>query len=105
MLALQPVTGSTQIKAFVFDPLTQVLSVQFHNSAFVYHYREVPVDVAREFEKAESKGKAFGQLIRGKFDFSRVNTAAGDDDEAEPIALKDGSAVDTRTPWPTPASA
>lgn len=84
MIPLRPVANSSQIAAYAYDPASGVLAVQFHNSAFVYQYRGVSADTATEFEKAESKGKAFASLIRNKYDFARIDTSA-DTEDAEPM--------------------
>jgi len=79
---LKPVQGSSQIAAYGYDAASQVLAVQFMNSrGFIYQYREVPPEVAAEFEKAESKGKAFGALVRNRFDFNRIEVGEPADAE------------------------
>lgn len=70
MIALKPVTGSAQIAAYVYDAVQQILHVRFHSSTMVYGYQSVPPEVAEAFEAAESKGKAFYSLIRGKYQYT-----------------------------------
>ncbi len=79
MVQLKPVQGSKQVAAFGYDPASSVLAVQFVNSpGVIYHYRDVNAETAAEFDKAESKGSAMAKLIRGKFDFTRIEAAAGE---------------------------
>ena len=70
MIPLKTVTGSAQIAAYAFDPADRVLYVRFHSSTMVYGYQAVPPEVAEAFEAAESKGKAFYALIRGKYQYT-----------------------------------
>lgn len=73
MVQLKPVQGSKQVAAYGYDTTSGVLAVQFVNSpSYVYHYRGVDPDTAAEFEKSESKGAAMAKLIKGKFDFNRI---------------------------------
>lgn len=82
MVQLKPVTGSKQVKAYGYDATSGVLAVQFVNSpGVVYHYREVPADVAKAFDAAESKGSAMATMIRGKFDFNRIEVGEPADAE------------------------
>lgn len=70
MPPMTTVTGSAQIAAYGFDPVDRVLYVRFHSSTMVYGYQSVPPEVAKQFDAAESKGKAFYALIRGKYPYS-----------------------------------
>lgn len=67
---------STLIAGYAYDRDAQVLTIQFNDAPYVNHYRDVPPEVAAEFDAAESKGKVFGQAIRGKFEFSREHIEA-----------------------------
>ena len=66
MIALTP-CNSSAIQAFGYDPTSQTLALRF-SATKVHHYSGVSPELAAEFEAAESKGKAYGSLIRGKFD-------------------------------------
>lgn len=77
MTPLTPVPNSSLVAAFGYDAAAGVLALQLANTpGYVYHYRGVDADTAAAFEKAESKGKAYGALIRGKYDFARIDTTA-----------------------------
>lgn len=68
---LIPVTGSSQITAYAYNPGTQALTVAFTGGG-TYVYAGVPAEVADAFATAESHGKAFGSLIRGKYDYNKL---------------------------------
>lgn len=75
MTPLKPVTGSAQIGAYGYDPATRVFAVVFHGSG-AYYFQEVPPATAEAFDLAESKGKAFHSLIKGRFEFTRSDPSA-----------------------------
>ena len=62
---------SSALKAHGYDPIGRVLAVQL-TSGKVYHYTDVPPEVAAEFAGAESIGRAYGSLIKGKFEHVAV---------------------------------
>lgn len=66
MTPLKQVT-SAAMKAYGYDLATQTLAVQFGPTDKVTHFQGVPPDVAAEFDAAESKGKAWHALIKGKY--------------------------------------
>lgn len=70
MVALTPCTSAV-VKAHGYDASTQTLAVKF-NGDKVYLYQQVPPDVAAAFQGAESIGKAYGSMIRGKFEHNIV---------------------------------
>lgn len=78
MIELKPVEGSSQIAASGYDPATQVLAIQFKSGKSVYHYQQVPEDVAAAFDAAESKGKFLGSEIKGTFEFEKVDVSAAE---------------------------
>lgn len=60
---------SSQIAAIGHDPETNTLAVQFkgkNGPGAVYHYRNFPARKFDAFMAAESKGKFFGENVRGK---------------------------------------
>lgn len=84
--------NSSQIHTYGYDPVEQQLEVTFHCNGKdgcagsgkhasgmecakcggrghkgIYSYPGVPADVYGKFRDAESKGSAFGSLIRGKY--------------------------------------
>lgn len=66
MVALKDCSSSA-IKRWGYDPASRTLALVFNNGT-LRHFPDVPADVAAEFEAAESKGRAYSTLIRGKFD-------------------------------------
>lgn len=76
MIALKPIPGSTQVSAAAYDPATRVLSVVFHGKPTRYDYQDVPPEVAEAFDKAESKGRFIGTYVKGKYEFTKTDTAA-----------------------------
>lgn len=75
MIALKLVTGSSQIAAQGYDPVSHTLAVRF-TSGGVYHYAGVPPDEADKFAKAESLGKHLHTHIRGKYPHERQTEGA-----------------------------
>lgn len=67
---------STLIREFSYDEPTSVLAVTFVTGA-VYHYFDVPAEVAQNMRAAFAKGEFFNAHIRGKYRFDRQNS--GDD--------------------------
>jgi len=74
MTPLKPVTGSTQIASYGYDATSQTMSIVFHRSTKRYDYPDTSPEDAAKFEAAESKGKAFGSLFKGRT-FEKVETA------------------------------
>ena len=72
MIALTPVVSSN-IAAHGYDAGSKTLAIRFTGgSPKVYHYRDVPPEVADSFAKAESVGRAFIGMIRGQFEHTIV---------------------------------
>lgn len=70
---------SSQVAAIGYDSTSQVFAVQFKDrsgdpAGVVYHYADVPEDVAASITGADSYGKAVRQL-RG-FEFNKVDVSA-----------------------------
>ncbi len=78
MVQLTAVTGSSQVHSFGYDAAQRVLAIRFQNSAYVYYYQDVPQDIADDFAAAESKGQYVASHIKGKFEFTKVDTAAAE---------------------------
>jgi hypothetical protein len=82
VILFQP-CDSSQIAAWGYDAEAKVLGIQFHASRgggaepSVYHYADVPLEVADAFAAAPSKGKFFGASIKGKFAYERQPGADG----------------------------
>ena len=70
MVPLTPCTSSA-VAAHGYDPAQRVLAIKL-TSGRVYHYADVDADTAAAFAGAESIGKAYGSLIRGKFEHTAV---------------------------------
>lgn len=62
-------TGSSA--SFSYDADGQTLVVNFANGRS-YSYADVPAGVFAELEKAESKGKAYNELVKGKYPSTRI---------------------------------
>ncbi len=73
---------SSQIVSVGHDPATSTLEIEFpgrkeapHGGQLpgpVYRYTGVSAEDASKFMQAESIGKHFGQHIKGKFEYARV---------------------------------
>lgn len=61
---------SSQISAWGYHAPSRTLALKFASNGKVYHYADVPSDVAEGFAKAESIGKHFGAHVRGKYAYS-----------------------------------
>lgn len=70
-IPLEPVTSSN-IAAAGYDPARGVLAIQFKTNRAVRHYAGVPLELATEFQRAESKGKVYHGRIRRRFAGRRV---------------------------------
>ena len=59
---------STQIAAYSYEAATNTLSLQLKKdgASYPYHYSNVTPEMFAEFEKAESKGRFFGQRLRNE---------------------------------------
>lgn len=66
---VEKATASTDTTSY--DAATQVLTVTFAKGG-TYTYAGVPQDVADKVAQAESKGKAINQLVKGKFEATKV---------------------------------
>jgi hypothetical protein len=66
----QPVISSN-INEVGYDPVKQVLEVQFRSGA-VYRYARVPPDAFHEFMRAGSIGSHFAKFIKPNFECSRI---------------------------------
>lgn len=63
---------SSNIAAHGYDATSKTLAIKFKGTGAVYHYHEVPADVAHELANAESIGRFFGQHIRPKFKHTAI---------------------------------
>ncbi len=58
---------SSMLQAHGYDAASKTLAIRFSGAGKTYHYSGVPPEVASGLAAAESPGKFFGQVIRGKF--------------------------------------
>jgi len=70
MIALTP-CNSKMLQAFGYDTATQTLAVRF-GPGKVYHYKDVPQDIADKMRDAESVGTCFAANVRNAFQFEVV---------------------------------
>jgi len=57
---------STHIKSATYEPVTQLLIVEFH-SGTIYGYETVPAEVFNKWKEAPSAGNYFNRNIRNKY--------------------------------------
>lgn len=62
---------SSNIKSAGYSAADQQLEVEFSNGS-VYRYDGVPPQVHADLMASESIGRAFGQLVRNKFEGKRL---------------------------------
>jgi hypothetical protein len=62
---------STLIRAFSYDDAASTLEVTFVSGA-IYHYFDVPADVAQGMRQAFAKGEFFNRHVRGRYRFARA---------------------------------
>jgi lysyl-tRNA synthetase, class II len=74
-ITLIPTPESSQIEAIGYAPAYHTLAVQFKSSGAVYHYFAVPIEIWDGFQAAESKGKYFGKVIKGYYEYQRQEGA------------------------------
>ena len=74
MMAGVALADGASISGTAYDAATKVLTVTF-GSGEVYEYAGVPQEVVDLLGKAESKGKTFNELIKGKFPAKKVEAA------------------------------
>jgi hypothetical protein len=57
---------SSAIASLGYDPKREMLEVEFR-SGNVYRYLDVPEEIFQDLLQAKSKGRYFGENIRGRF--------------------------------------
>jgi hypothetical protein len=62
---------STNIKKSVYNHWDQTLTLVFQNDQ-TYRYLDVDPQTFEEYKTYESKGKAHQALIKGKFEFKKI---------------------------------
>ncbi|HWH83198.1 MAG TPA: KTSC domain-containing protein [Burkholderiaceae bacterium] len=73
MIALTKISNSSMIAAHGYDPVHQVLAVEYHGGS-VFHYKGVEPDIAAALAVAESPGKFLNSRVRGMYDHERIVT-------------------------------
>lgn len=63
--------SSSSILAIGYDVSFGILRISFRNGG-IYDYHGVPGSIARQFLSAPSKGKFYGQFIKGRFNPHRI---------------------------------
>ncbi|HJX28434.1 MAG TPA: KTSC domain-containing protein [Thermoanaerobaculia bacterium] len=61
---------SSAISSVGYDPRRETLEVEFR-SGTIYRFFAVPAEIYKDFLRSSSKGRFFGQRIRGRFDSTR----------------------------------
>jgi hypothetical protein len=85
-----------------YDNERQVLAVVFKGTGHIYHYADVPLDVAAGFLTAPSVGGYYGKQIKGKYPGAKMTgvcPSCGDVGRLEQTCLDCGTAAyqDTRS--------
>lgn len=57
---------SSQIAAYGFDPATKTLAIHFRGGKKVYEYPDTEPEDFAKFDESDSKGRYFGQHIKGR---------------------------------------
>lgn len=86
MQAMTLVSNSSMVQAFAYDTAQQVLAIRFRDSPYVHLHKQVEPEVAENFAAAESKGKAWHALVKGRYDVTAVRADVGDSVAAEEVA-------------------
>jgi hypothetical protein len=68
MVTMHPVESSS-IRAIGYDEVAEELWIEFHSSPDPYVYFEVPPEVYRGLEEAESKGEYVNLVIKPSYEF------------------------------------
>lgn len=61
---------SSAISSVGYDPRHETLEVEFR-SGTIYRFFDVPSEIYDAFVRSSSKGRFFGQKIRGQFESTR----------------------------------
>lgn len=64
---------SSQLKEYGYDPASKTLAIRFKANDALYHYSDVPPEVFESLTKAKSFGRFFGEHLRGKYEYRRVD--------------------------------
>jgi phage-related protein len=64
--------SSTNIKKSVYNHWEKTLTLVFQNDQ-IYKYLEVDEETFEQYKAHDSKGKAHMTLIKGKYEFEKIN--------------------------------
>lgn len=64
---------SSVVSTFFYNSLSCTLRVIF-TSGLIYDYKNVPAQVYQAMTKTASKGRYLNQHIKGRYDFSKIET-------------------------------
>ena len=64
--------SSSSVASLGYDAASRILELEFRSGA-VYHYYQVPYEVARALAGAESIGQYFARFVRNAYAFARVD--------------------------------
>ena len=64
--------NSSNIASIGYDSHNHILEVEFHNGS-IYHYLNVPASIYDELMEANSHGKYLNSMIKGTYQYQRVN--------------------------------
>ena len=68
--------ASSMLDAHGYDAASQTLAVRFKGGGKVYHYRDVPPEVAEAMRGSASIGSYFARHVRGKFEHEAIDAEA-----------------------------
>ncbi|MBC7902428.1 MAG: KTSC domain-containing protein [Gemmatimonadaceae bacterium] len=63
---------STVVHKIIYDAETKLLKVRFV-SGMVYEYLDVPFEVYEAFMESRTKGVFLNTMVKGKYDFRKVD--------------------------------
>lgn len=71
-MPLKPITGSSALSGYRYDPKSKVLEVQF-TSGGTYRYNNIMPAVVRSVMRAKSKGKMFHKKVKkGGYEYEKI---------------------------------
>ena len=56
--------SSSRVKSAGYDPISNILEIEFQSNGTIYHYYNVPENEAKNFFSASSHGKYVEKLTR-----------------------------------------
>jgi hypothetical protein len=69
------VYNSSLVRESVYEYETKRLTIEFASS--MYEYFDVSVEDYNLFVNADSQGKALNEIIKGKYEFKKIETVDG----------------------------